>query len=75
MSSNAGDLIRMANQIADFYRVYTEEEAIQGIADHIKSFWDPRMRREFSALIASGATAELRPIVLTACERISPPQQ
>jgi len=40
------ELIRMANQIADFFKPYEAEEAIEGIATHIKSFWEPRMRSQ-----------------------------
>ena len=41
------DMVRMANQIADFFKSYSEQEAIDGIADHITKFWDPRMRTMF----------------------------
>jgi formate dehydrogenase subunit delta len=41
------DMIRMANQISDFFKSYTEKEAIAGISDHITKFWEPRMRRDF----------------------------
>ncbi len=43
------DMIRMANQIADFFKSYGEKEAVDGIADHITKFWDPRMRKAFFA--------------------------
>jgi formate dehydrogenase subunit delta len=48
------DMIRMANQISEFFKSYTEKEAIDGIADHISKFWEPRMRRDFFAHIESG---------------------
>lgn len=48
-------LIRAANQIADFFAVYTASEAEAGIADHIQKFWEPRMRRQFAALVEAGA--------------------
>jgi formate dehydrogenase subunit delta len=48
------ELIRMANQIADFYKPYPQEEAVAGIADHIRSFWEPRMRKGLAELVASG---------------------
>lgn len=39
-------LINMANQIGDFFDSMPDrEEAITGIADHIRRFWEPRMRR------------------------------
>jgi formate dehydrogenase subunit delta len=45
------DMIRMANQIAAFFEAYPRTEALDGIAKHIKSFWDPRMRKQLSAYI------------------------
>lgn len=38
-------LVRMANQIATFFRSYPEEEAVAGIHKHIVAFWTPKMRR------------------------------
>ena len=35
------ELTRMANQIAAFFEAYPRAEALEGIAKHIKSFWDP----------------------------------
>lgn len=37
-------LVRMANQIAAFFRSYPEEEAVAGIHKHIVAFWTPKMR-------------------------------
>jgi formate dehydrogenase subunit delta len=50
------DMVRMANQMADFFRSYSETEAVEGIADHINKFWEPRMRRDFFVLVDSGGT-------------------
>ena len=50
------DMVRMANQISDFFKSYSEQEALAGIADHISKFWDPRMRKAiFAHLDAGGA--------------------
>ncbi len=48
------DMVRMANQMADFFKSYGEKEAIAGIADHINKFWDPRMRRDFFTHMQAG---------------------
>ena len=45
-------VVRMANQIGEFFAAYPEEEAIEGIAGHLGSFWDPRMRRQVYAQLA-----------------------
>ncbi len=57
------DLIRMANQIADFYKPYPREEAVAGVAEHIRSFWEPRMRRGLAELV-SGNGSELDELAL-----------
>lgn len=39
-------LIDMANRIGEFFDSMPDrEEALDGIADHIRRFWEPRMRR------------------------------
>ena len=48
------DMIRMANQISDFFKSYTEEEAINGIADHISKFWEPGIRKAFLSHVEEG---------------------
>jgi formate dehydrogenase subunit delta len=65
-------LVKMANQIADFFRLKPEEEAIAGAADHIKKFWDPRMRTKMAAHLANGG-AGLNPLALKAAQRACPP--
>ncbi len=49
-------LIHMANQIGTFFRSQGHDKAVAGVADHIKKFWDPRMKRAiFAHLDAGGA--------------------
>ena len=38
-------LVYMANQIGKFFAHGPEEEAVFNTADHLKKFWDPRMRK------------------------------
>ena len=59
------ELIRMANQIAAFFEAYPRAEAIDGIAKHIKSFWDARMRKRLDAHIGAGGEG-LSPLVIAA---------
>jgi formate dehydrogenase subunit delta len=59
------DLIRMANQIASFYGPYPHDEGLSGVIQHIKDFWEPRMRRAFDALVAAGGNG-LSPLALEA---------
>lgn len=43
--------IRMANQIARFFQSQRADEAAAGFADHINSFWEPRMRTQLFELL------------------------
>jgi formate dehydrogenase subunit delta len=65
------NLVYMANQVAAFFASYPEAEAIDGTANHLKSFWDPRMRREIEAHLAAKAGAGLSHIALEAVKRIA----
>ncbi|MBX9760376.1 MAG: formate dehydrogenase subunit delta [Beijerinckiaceae bacterium] len=47
-------LVHMANQIAAFFKSQPDEKAVAGVADHIKSFWHPMMRREAYAHLQAG---------------------
>jgi formate dehydrogenase subunit delta len=43
--SSTEHLVKMANDIGDFFRAQPRrEDAVAGIANHIRSFWTPRMR-------------------------------
>ena len=64
-------LVHMANQVAAFFASYPEAEAVEGTANHLKSFWDPRMRREIEAHLAEMAGAGLSHIALEAVKRIA----
>jgi formate dehydrogenase subunit delta len=47
---SAGQLVKMANDIGNFFRSEPDrEEAIAGIARHISSFWTKSMRRKMAA--------------------------
>lgn len=48
------NLVYMANQIGKFFQYQREDEVVPGIANHIKKFWDPRMREAIFAYIDQG---------------------
>lgn len=66
-------LVYMADQIATFFLSKPHDEAIEGFADHINKFWDPRMRGQLLAIIAEGGEG-LKPLVLEAAPRIRKPK-
>ena len=52
---NIQRLVRMANDIGNFFRSEPEHDvAVEGVASHIKRFWDPRMRKEIVAHLEGG---------------------
>jgi len=42
-------LAYMANQIGKFFAHQKHAEAVASIEDHIRRFWDPRMRKQIIA--------------------------
>ncbi len=60
-------LIYMANQIGKFFASQGPQQAVAGTADHIKKFWDPRMRAAILAHLEAGGGG-LDPPVREACE-------
>jgi formate dehydrogenase subunit delta len=73
MSSSSNDtLVRMANQIADFFKIQSADLAVAGTADHIRKFWDPRMRAMMTQHLAHGG-AGLNPIALKAAQQVCQP--
>jgi formate dehydrogenase subunit delta len=49
-------LVRMANQIADFYAAMPEQEATESAASHLRLYWTPKMIREIIAFADQGHT-------------------
>ncbi len=37
-------IVLMANQIGDFFAPYPPERRAEGIRNHLRTYWDPRMR-------------------------------
>lgn len=62
-------LIYMANQIGKFFRSQGHYRAVPGIAEHIKKFWDPRMKRAIFAHLETGG-AGLDPDVRDAIDTL-----
>ncbi len=64
-------LVRMANQIGEFFAPMPEAEAALGVATHLRRYWTPKMIRELIEALdggrsdlnatAAGGVAALRP--------------
>ncbi len=62
-------LVYMANQIGKFFASQGEDQAVAGTLDHLKKFWDPRMRAQILAHLDAGG-AGLDPKVRAAVEQL-----
>lgn len=67
-------MVHMANQIGSFFAAYPRQEAIEGIADHIKKFWDPRMRKQIATYVAADGKG-LQELVLEAIRKLEAGKQ
>jgi formate dehydrogenase subunit delta len=66
------DMVRMANQIAGFFKSYGTEDGTKEVAAHINNFWEPRMRAKFFEHIETGAK-DLDPMVMEAAKLVRKP--
>ena len=56
-------LVTMANQIGAFFNAEPDKnEAAKSVANHIKRYWDPRMRREIVSHYREAGGAGLDPV-------------
>ena len=66
-------LVRMANQMEDFFKSQAHDDAVAGIEEHIRKYWDPRMRKAMAEHLASGADIGLKPLAREAAQRACAP--
>jgi formate dehydrogenase subunit delta len=70
-SSHSPDkLVYMANQIGRFFSTQGGDAAVRGTADHLRKFWDPRMRATILAHLKAGGDG-LDPPVRKAVELLA----
>jgi formate dehydrogenase subunit delta len=65
-------LVCMANQIGMFFKAQDMDTAPAKIAEHLRKFWDPRMRRAIVAYLDGGGEG-LDPAVREAVEIVRRP--
>jgi formate dehydrogenase subunit delta len=63
-------LVTMANQIATFFATQPQTDAVAGIENHIRKFWDPRMRGQIVGHLAGGGEG-LTPLARAAIGRLA----
>jgi formate dehydrogenase subunit delta len=60
-------LIKLANNIGSFFEAEPDKmKGAQGVATHIKNFWEPRMRRQILDYVDAQEGEGLSDVVLTA---------
>lgn len=71
---NPSHLVKMANQISDFFSAdCSEEEAAAEIASHLQRFWAPAMRQRLAQAVEQGEAQDLRPAACRAVHLLSQP--
>lgn len=64
------NLIKMANDIGSFFKSEPDRHiAIQGIEQHIRNFWEPRMRKQIIEYVNHGG-GDLLDIVSEAIKKL-----
>jgi formate dehydrogenase subunit delta len=69
--SSIDTLVKMANQIGQFFSAQKSGDEIAEAADHLKRFWGPGMRTRIVDYVARGGNG-LNPTALAAVRRIAP---
>ena len=62
-------LVYMANQIGRFFAHRPEAQAVADIGEHLRKFWDPRMRKAIIEYVDAGGGG-LQPHVLKAVQSL-----
>jgi formate dehydrogenase subunit delta len=64
---DAHKLVKMVNEITAFFESDPDRNAVlEGVAGHLKRFWDPRMRREIVQYVDEHGGEGLAPMALLA---------
>lgn len=71
-SETPAKLVYMANQIGKFFTPQDRTAAPAKIADHIKKYWDPRMRKAILEYVDGGGGG-LDPEARVAIEKLRSP--
>lgn len=69
MSHSVSPQVRMANEIAVQFHHRPADEAATSIANHIRKFWDPRMKADLVARLHSDP-ASMDPLVIAAARQL-----
>lgn len=65
MSASDASEIRLINKIVVHFGYLPAEQAVVEVADHVRRFWDPRMKRRLFELVDSQTTG-FEPVAVAA---------
>ena len=65
MSDHEAAEVRLINQVVLHFGYLPTEQAVTEVADHVRKFWDPRMKQRLFGLVDSEA-GDLEPVALAA---------
>lgn len=65
MSTHDAAEIRLINKVVVHFGYLPTEQAVTEVADHVRKFWDPRMKRRLLELVDS-EPSDLEPVALAA---------
>lgn len=69
---NIEKLVRMANDIADFFNAEPDKElAAEGVLKHIQRAWEPRMKKEIIKHFKEKSGEGLNPLTLRAIKKLA----
>lgn len=68
-------LVAMANQIGDFFAPYPDGQREEGVRNHLRNYWDPRMRAALLAHVAATGGQGLHAHVLSGARLLQEPSR
>jgi formate dehydrogenase subunit delta len=69
---SAEHLVTMANDIANFFHAEPDNAAaVEGVCNHIRKFWEPRMRRKIVAYLHESNGHELSELARAAVQKLA----
>ena len=69
---NTERLAEMANDIANFFAAEPDRDAaFAGVLDHLRKFWEPRMRRQIVAHLRQTNGSDLSELARAAVSRLA----
>lgn len=63
---NDQKMVHQANQIAAYFEIYPQQRAESGVEDHIRKFWEPRIRTQ----LINYSGDDLHPLVKKAVDNL-----